>query len=744
MTATFGKLQGQTLELRDGLNILCAPNEAGKSTWCAFLADMLYGLSTRERGPLADKNRYAPWSGAAMQGRMELSAQGQDITITRDTQRPNAPMGAFRAVYTGTAEPVSDLTALSCGEILTGVPREVFERSAFIRQSGMAVDQTAELEKRIVSLITTGEEDTSFTESRDRLKRQLNRRQHNKTGLIPQLRAQLETTEADLETLRHLSGQLSAYRREIAELEIREQAIREELSQLDRWAASQKWQELEEARQALESARQRFESLKSRLEEARIPGNDTIGRLRGAIVNLETLRRSVDKARDDRDEAAKAVLRVESAMLKSPFAGQTAEQARRAVQPDLSNRVPGTVAAGELGLFFLFLAAAAAVFALLYSRISTLSLPLADTLPWLLPAGAAAGIAVGGGVLSRLYRRQALEKLRRASLQKRFGTTDQAAIDALADTYLELLDQRDQAQGELNAKTSTAEALSASLTTNEQAILLEVRRFAPGAFDIPTADGVLRTCAIRRRELQEAQSALGEAQMRWDYLSRQLPQEEDTQQAAPPRRSREAAEQALEEVRRQLQERRSAADTLTGRIAALGDSAQLEARAQALEEQLTELQGQYDAIALAMEALEEANGELQSRFSPALGRRAGEIFTRLTDGKYQRVTLDRQLSAAVEAEGDAVARDACLLSQGAFDQLYLAVRLAICQTVLPPEKAVPLILDDTLTSFDDDRAAGALDYLREMSGERQILLFTCQEREARHFAGDAGVHIVRL
>ena len=155
--------------------------------------------------------------------------------------------------------------------------------------------------------------------------------------------------------------------------------------------------------------------------------------------------------------------------------------------------------------------------------------------------------------------------------------------------------------------------------------------------------------------------------------------------------------------------------------------------------------GISDLIAgFIQEALDEANGELQRRFSPALGRRAGEIFARLTGGKYQRVTLDRQLSAAVEAEGDAVARDACLLSQGAFDQLYLAVRLAICQAVLPPEKDVPLILDDTLTSFDDGRAAAALDYLREMSRERQILLFTCQEREARHFAGDGGVHIVRL
>ena len=60
MTAAFGKLQGHTLELKDGLNIIQAPNETGKSTWCAFLLAMLYGINSRERdraGFIADKNR---------------------------------------------------------------------------------------------------------------------------------------------------------------------------------------------------------------------------------------------------------------------------------------------------------------------------------------------------------------------------------------------------------------------------------------------------------------------------------------------------------------------------------------------------------------------------------------------------------------------------------------------------------------------------------------------------------------
>ena len=60
------------------------------------------------------------------------------------------------------------ITAQNAGEQLLGVPRDVWERSAFIGQNALAVSQSAELERRISSLITTGEEDASFTESYER------------------------------------------------------------------------------------------------------------------------------------------------------------------------------------------------------------------------------------------------------------------------------------------------------------------------------------------------------------------------------------------------------------------------------------------------------------------------------------------------------------------------------------------------------------------------------------------------
>ena len=139
MTATFGRLREQTLELQDGLNILQAPNETGKSTWCAFLLAMLYGVNTKERdraGVLADKNRYAPWSGAAMSGRLDCRAGGDELSLLRSTRRQTAPMGDFQALCAGTADPAPGLTGANCGETLLGVSREVYARSAFIRQGG--------------------------------------------------------------------------------------------------------------------------------------------------------------------------------------------------------------------------------------------------------------------------------------------------------------------------------------------------------------------------------------------------------------------------------------------------------------------------------------------------------------------------------------------------------------------------------------------------------------------------------
>ena len=212
----------------------------------------------------------------------------------------------------------------------------------------------------------------------------------------------------------------------------------------------------------------------------------------------------------------------------------------------------------------------------------------------------------------------------------------------------------------------------------------------------------------------------------------------------PPARSREAVAAELEAARAALAQARSSADQLGGQLRAAGDPAALESAIGDLSEKIDALEGEYQSIRLAMEVLDTANTTLQNRFSPELGRRAAEIFRQLTGGRYTGVALDRQFRLSAEPAGDTVFRDAALLSAGALDQLYLAVRLAICDLVLPPEKEVPIVLDDALANFDDARCAAALRFLKEAAGKRQILLFTCHSREAEFFAGDGEVFVQRL
>ena len=119
MTATCGKLENKTLTFQPGLNVIHAPNEWGKSTWCAFLLNMLYGIDTKERtkqDSVADKDRYAPWSGAPMSGRIDLCWNGRDITIERSSNQ-RVPLGLFRAYETATGIDIPELNASNCGQI---------------------------------------------------------------------------------------------------------------------------------------------------------------------------------------------------------------------------------------------------------------------------------------------------------------------------------------------------------------------------------------------------------------------------------------------------------------------------------------------------------------------------------------------------------------------------------------------------------------------------------------------------
>ena len=722
LTATFGRLEHQELTLSSGLNVLYAPNETGKSTWSAFIRTMLYGLSTRERGPLADKNRFAPWSGAAMQGRMDVSAAEGAYTLLRDTKRASSPMGEFSCTYTGTATPVAGITAQNAGEALLGVPREVFERSAFIGQNALAVDQDAELERRIAALITTGEEDTSYSQSYERLKKQLNRRKHNKTGLIPALEREIDDLQLSLRELDALEAQARQAQNALDELEQQAAALRQQ-------AAS--WQALEQQSRAAEYAKaaQNADEAAHRaslLEEsaAGLPDGQGLALLEGQAAALQEDLSGLAQQRREAEQARQTAESAQEALAAHPLypADETALRQRAdAIAPEKAPTV-------LLPIFTAGIIVIAGVLAFLFR---------ADPLPfWIFTAMAVLGIVTTTAAVT--LRRRAIAE------RQKFAEAQRTKLEAQIAEYLPLREQEARLQTEARRLDDAAAGAEDSCRRRLAGLLAQVRTFEPAVTDLSGAQIALASVRRRLTELTAARQQAREAALYRDAL--QKPDRPVAAAAMPsvPALSKEDVDTELARVQTRLTAERSRLDTLTGQIRSLDRSSDLQDQLAQKREQLSSLQTEYDAITLAMDALTQANTTLQNRFSPALGARAAEIFSAITAGRYGKVLLSRDFSLSAEMAGDPVGRSIRLLSQGAADQLYLAVRLAICDMVLPTEKRVPLILDDALVSFDDDRLRAALDYLLAESEKRQILLFSCQKREMDYLSGRKNVTVACL
>ena len=722
LTATFGRLERQELTLSPGLNVLYAPNETGKSTWGAFIRTMLYGLSTRERGPLADKNRFAPWSGAAMQGRMDVSAAEGAYTLLRDTKRVSSPMGEFSCTYTGTATPVDGITAQNAGEALLGVPREVFERSAFIGQNALAVDQDAELERRIAALITTGEEDTSYSQSYERLKKQLNRRKHNKTGLIPALEREIDDLQLSLRDLDALEAQARQAQSVLDELEQQAAALRQQAAQWQALEQQSRAAEYAKAAQSADEAARRAALLEE--SAAGLPDGQGLALLEGQAAALQEDLAGLTQQRREAEQARQTAESAREALAAHPLypADETALRQRAdAIAPEKAPTV-------LLPIFTAGIIVIAGVLAFLFR---------ADPLPfWIFTAMAVLGIVTTAAAVT--LRRRAIAE------RQKFAESQRAKLEAQIAEYLPLREQEAHLQAEARRLDDAADGAEDSCRRRLAGLLAQVRTFEPAVTDLSGAQIALASVRRRQVELAAARQQAREAALYRDALQKPDRPAATAAVSSVPALSKEDVDTELVRVQARLAAERSRFDTLTGHIRSLDRSSDLQDQLAQKREQLSSLQTEYDAIALAMDALTRANTTLQNRFSPALGARAAEIFSAITAGRYGKVLLSRDFSLSAEMAGDPVGRSIRLLSQGAADQLYLAVRLAICDMVLPAEKRVPLILDDALVSFDDDRLRAALDYLLAESEKRQILLFTCQKREMDYLQGRENVTIACL
>ena len=158
----------------------------------------------------------------------------------------------------------------------------------------------------------------------------------------------------------------------------------------------------------------------------------------------------------------------------------------------------------------------------------------------------------------------------------------------------------------------------------------------------------------------------------------------------------------------------------------LENLANLEEELSVLEEQYRVLQKNNESIELAKRLLEKAYEKMKNSLSPIFTEKLSKNISKITRGKYTNLYFSDEQGLTVELDnGNYVPAER--LSIGTIDQLYLSLRLAMLDDI--SKEKVPLILDETFAYYDNDRLKNILVYLTTEFKDRQIIIFTCTNRE---------------
>ena len=238
---------------------------------------------------------------------------------------------------------------------------------------------------------------------------------------------------------------------------------------------------------------------------------------------------------------------------------------------------------------------------------------------------------------------------------------------------------------------------------------------------------------LRTMASDAANRAIGTFQ-EWEKLNNDFPSLPGTKEADPVRL--EAAYRELENDVSRLQKEE---ETLHGeirelelRLARLQGNAPLNIAAG--KARLRELSGEGERLTREVAALQVAYLEMAAAiddfslsYRQAFADKTSAYFSQITGVAGRAVKMDEDFCVAVVEDGKTA--DISQLSQGARDQLYISLRLAIAD-LLASDAAMPFIFDDPFLNWDEERTARIRQALSDMESGRQILLLSHRDEFA--------------
>ena len=135
----------------------------------------------------------------------------------------------------------------------------------------------------------------------------------------------------------------------------------------------------------------------------------------------------------------------------------------------------------------------------------------------------------------------------------------------------------------------------------------------------------------------------------------------------------------------------------------------------------------YLVLAAARAILDRAVERSERERQPELLKKAARFLTEITENRYTRVWKSAtdnllKITSPDSPEGKNVSQ----LSRGTREQLFLALRMALIDSLPGDMEHLPVAFDDIFVNFDNTRRSAAWRCIEEFARNRQVIVFECK------------------
>lgn len=707
---SFGKLKNCVVEFKDGINILSAPNESGKSTLASFIKFVLYGFAGVKNRSVAGNERklYTPWDKEISEGKLYLKADGVSYYV----ERKCLPSGKETVECKNRINGESAFNGENVGEALFGVGEEVFAQTLFFKNLSGSAEKEDVLAEKLQSIaisaderVGTGKAVSALNDAKNELKGRL-----TGSGIIPKLIRERDETEAAItESLSYrnqsetLANDIKNTKKLVSDGKKKLDALTEERRNIESYDAKLKLDNIAAAKREYETAEREYESVSAGLKRR---GDDDENILRSLFSDNAEYVAGTKRL----DEISANLSDAEAELKAEPELPMTKAEAS-----DANKEIEKSEKISKI----LFIAA-------------SVMLLLGVLLCLITKNGAFAFIAAASIVAFVIA---FIILVKPASTAKKFGFSSVKELKEFLAALPEKQLKRNVLENKISSLRSSYDECFDACRISKSKLDAGISQYA----DV-TGDDYSEQIETVLRLSSESGKKLAVMRAKKDFLDNLLKDvsveelKTISEGAKVPARDRQTVDTEIKFYGQQY-------EILSGKLknyeidfaaaeAKSGDPAVLVGKRNSLTEKIDALTMRHNAYTIAAETINAASDHMKSMVAPRIAERAGVYFAAATGDKYKKLDVDTKLSMSF---GEDFPRSVEYLSGGTRDSAYLCLRLALSDMLFGGCN-VPLVLDDAFDRLDESRLEMMSKALGEAQKLHQIIIMTHSDREAHALA----------